>query len=556
MILALYLRLSKEDEDIVDESNSITNQRYILQKYVKEHPEFQGFRMQEYVDDGYSGKNFSRPGVTRLLEDVKSGRIYGIIVKDFSRFGRNHIEVGDYIEKIFPLLDIRFISVNNHFDSEDYEGTTPDMDVGFENLMYDYFSEENSIKIKNDLIKKRRRGNFMATSAPYGYIKSAHNRNQLIVDEEAAGVVRMIFEKYAECGVKAEVARYLNDNCILTPQEYAVEKGSVKHWRYEKEKKLWNGAIVGRILRNPVYIGNIVFHKTEALETASKLRKYIPREAWEMCEGTHEAIITNELFEYANKSGYEKNKGERHEDGTGRDQNNKKTGSTDYDPEIYCEGTKRRRGSKDSPIKGIVKCGGCGHHMVRRNRLKASYYCRHYYEVKSPGCCPHNIKEDELIELVRDAVCKLAVLAVDSNELMELYIEKYEKEESRVKKEKLQIQDKIEKCKDENFCLYDRFRNGEIKKEIFQELRQKNLNLIAMYQKNLDSYETGEDLGKTKKREIQLLLKGKEQITELTKEMVESLITEIYVYDKRRIKIVFKFMDDLDNLQKITGFDI
>ena len=146
MIMALYLRLSKEDGDMIDESNSITNQRFILRKFVAERPEFDSYEIKEYIDDGFSGKNFERPGIQELLEDVRSGKVFGIIVKDFSRFGRNHIEVGNFIEKIFPLLDVRFIAVNNSFDSKDYIGTTPDMDVAFENLMYDYFSEENSVK--------------------------------------------------------------------------------------------------------------------------------------------------------------------------------------------------------------------------------------------------------------------------------------------------------------------------------------------------------------------------------------------------------------------------
>ena len=120
MILALYLRLSKEDKNVVDESNSITNQRHVLHKYVEDRPEFGGYELREYVDDGYSGKNFDRPGVKRLLQEVKEGKIYGIIVKDFSRFGRNYMEVGEYIEKIFPLLSIRFISLNYNFDSASY----------------------------------------------------------------------------------------------------------------------------------------------------------------------------------------------------------------------------------------------------------------------------------------------------------------------------------------------------------------------------------------------------------------------------------------------------
>ena len=193
MIMALYLRLSKEDGDMVDESNSITNQRYILRRFVEQRPEFDSYEIKEYIDDGFSGKNFERPGVQNLLEDVKSGKVHGIVVKDFSRFGRNHIEVGNYIEKIFPLLDIRFIAVNNSFDSKDYIGTTPDMDVAFENLMYDYFSEENSVKIKNDLMGRRMRGNYLATFAAFGYKKSPSDHNRIIVNEEAAAIVRIIF---------------------------------------------------------------------------------------------------------------------------------------------------------------------------------------------------------------------------------------------------------------------------------------------------------------------------------------------------------------------------
>ena len=290
MILALYLRLSKEDGDMIDESNSITNQRLILRKFVEQRQEFEGFEIKEYIDDGFSGKNFERMGVQELLEDVKSGKVFVIIVKDFSRFGRNHIEVGNYIEKIFPLLDVRFIAVNNSFDSKDYKGTTPDMDVAFENLMYDYFSEENSVKIRNDLMGRRKRGKYLATFAAFGYKKSPSDHNRIVIDEEAAAIVRMIFEKYAECGIKAEVARFLNQKDIPTPQIYAVKSGSTYQWKYQGEKKVWNGSIIGRILKNEMYVGNTVFHKKETVEVGSRKTKCLPKEEWEVCEATHEPI--------------------------------------------------------------------------------------------------------------------------------------------------------------------------------------------------------------------------------------------------------------------------
>lgn len=298
MIMALYLRLSKEDGYLVDESNSITNQRYRLRSYLEDIPELKHYQIKEYVDDGYSGKNFDRPGVTQLLEDVKSGKVYGIAVKDLSRFGRNHVEVGNYIEKIFPLLDVRFIAVNNHFDSADYLGTTPDMDVSFQNLMYDYFSVENSIKIKNDLFSKRTRGKYMATFAPYGYKKSEKDHNRLLPDEDAA-----------------EVARYLNDKNIPTPQEYAKRKGIAEHWK-------------------------------------------------------------------------------------------------------YC-----------IPQKGSRRGG---------------------------------IKEDGLIRIVKDAIIRQAVLAADLKELLKLHNDMVKQQEQRLEEERVKIQDKLQKYKNENFALYERYKAGEI----------------------------------------------------------------------------------------------
>ena len=463
MILALYLRLSKEDGDMVDESNSITNQRLILRKFVEQKPEFAGFEIKEYIDDGFSGKNFERPGVQELLEDVKSGKVSIIIVKDFSRFGRNHIEVGNYIEKIFPLLDVRFIAVNNSFDSKDYKGTTPDMDVAFENLMYDYFSEENSVKIKNDLMGRRKRGKYLATFAAFGYKKSPTDHNRIVIDEEAAAIVRMIFEKYAECGIKAEVARYLNQKDIPTPQIYAVKSGSTYQWKYQGEKKVWNGSIIGRILKNEIYVGNTVFHKKETIEVGSRRTKCLSKDEWEVCEGTHEPIISKELFEYVNSM-------------DARTSSIKKLADREnLDKTVYCEGEKRKRGSADSPVKGLVKCGGCRHNMQRRSRLNASYYCRYYYETKQEGCCPENVKETELIAVVLSAIRNQAMLAGEMGRLQDLYNNQFRERVKADQEQKNQLQEQLQKLTDSNFSLYESYAKGEIDADCF--FRKKKITI-------------------------------------------------------------------------------
>lgn len=552
MIMALYMRLSKEDDEVMDESNSITNQRYILRRYIERMPELSHYQLAEYIDDGYSGKNFERPGIGRLLEDVKSGKIYGIAVKDFSRFGRNHIEVGNYIEKIFPLLDIRFIAVNNHFDSVDYLGTTPDMDVAFENLMYDYFSEENSIKIKNDLFHKRMRGKYMATFAPYGYKKSPKDHNKILIDEEAATVVKLIFSLYEECGVKAEVARYLNEKHIATPQEYAKRKGIAKHWKYEQEKKFWNGSIIGRILKNPIYIGNTVFHKKEVVEVGSKRTRCLPQDEWKTCENTHEGIIQKKQFEWVNSEEFKAgNRAVRNK--IGNHSAITEEGTKGYDSVVYCEGEKRKRGDKDSPIKGIVKCGGCRHNMIRRNRRNASYYCRHYYEIKAPECCSENVKEIELIQIVREAISRQAALFADRKELSKLYRDSAKQEKEEMEKEQEFLRNKIQKCKNENFSLYEQYKNEEIDSYKFQEQRQKNLRMMEVYQQQLGQYSGDNVETSLDGSDILLLLEGKENLSELTKETVDQLVSAIYVYGNGRVEIVFKFKDELESFLEFTN---
>ena len=535
MIMALYLRLSKEDGDMVDESNSITNQRYILRRFVEQRPEFDSYEIKEYIDDGFSGKNFERPGVQNLLEDVKSGKVHGIVVKDFSRFGRNHIEVGNYIEKIFPLLDIRFIAVNNSFDSKDYIGTTPDMDVAFENLMYDYFSEENSVKIKNDLMGRRMRGNYLATFAAFGYKKSPSDHNRIIVNEEAAAIVRIIFEKYAEYGVKTEVARYLNRQGIPTPQIYAMKNGCSYQWKYHEEKKLWNGSIVGRILKNELYVGNTVFHKKETAEIGSRKTKCLPREEWKVCEGTHEPIISKELFELVNNKDFKKQNiailTEKEDKGL-------------LDKTIYCEGEKRRRGSMDSPIKGFVKCGGCKHNMQRRSRLNVSYYCRYYYEAKSKECCPENIKETELLGIVLSAIKHQAIMEGEADRLQELYRLQLRDRMKENQEGKKQFQEKIQELTDKNYLLYERYAKGEINVDQFMQAKENNNKLIEAYKTELQAYQSEETISLEEKPCSLNLLEGKENLTELTKELVRQLIDAIYVYSSKRIEIIFKFQDE------------
>lgn len=541
LILALYLRLSRDDDDAGDESNSISNQRLIIQGFLKGKPEFSDYQIQEYVDDGYSGKHYDRPGIKRLLNDVRAGKVYGILVKDISRFGRNHIENGDYIEKIFPLLNVRFIAINNEYDSKNGLGLTPEPGVTFENLIYDFYSEDTSKKVKHALLVRRQSGKYLAAFAAFGYEKDKRDHNHLVIDQKAAAVVAFIFSKYAETKVKAEVARILNEEGIPTPQEYMNLKGLHYSWRYKETEKLWTGSIVGKILRNQTYAGNSVVRKTEVSKVGTDIRKRIPRDEWQIVPNTHEAIISKELFEMVNQPEfglYKANKKVSHVNDT-----------------VYCEGIKRKRSVGISPIKGLVKCGGCRHHMQRRDRMNASYYCRFYYELHHQSCYQGGISESQLIELVLTAVRNWIDTIADVKQLYDL---QYEMEKQRYQKIEQYIKNtnvKISQLQRENFLLYEKYTDGSIDKEKYLSEKGRNQKTVELLQKELKNNELRMMEPKVPEHKIFTLIDGIETVQVLTRELAEQLISDIYVYNDQRVEVMFRFQDELDGLRESGNYD-
>lgn len=219
----IYLRLSKEDGD-KEESDSITNQKELIYEYLKSRDDIRIHEVR--VDDGYSGVNFDRPAFQQMLEDIKSGKVNCVVTKDLSRFGRNHIEVGKYLEKIFPYLGIRFIAVNDNYDSILSDTQTDHIIIPFKNLINDAYCRDISIKIRSNLEVKRKKGNFVGAFAPYGYWKSETDKSRLEIDEEAAETVRRIFRMYLQGNSAYRIAEILNTEDALTPMDYKKEHGS------------------------------------------------------------------------------------------------------------------------------------------------------------------------------------------------------------------------------------------------------------------------------------------------------------------------------------------
>jgi DNA invertase Pin-like site-specific DNA recombinase len=258
--VALYIRLSAADEDNDGESDSVVNQRDLLNHYIASSIEFSESKVLTFVDDGYTGTNFDRPAVKQMLEKARKGQVHCIIVKDFSRFGRNYIEVGEYLEQIFPFLDVRFISVNDRFDSRNNAGFTAGFDVAFKTFLHSLYSKDISFKVKNGRRAKAEKGEHLCKLAPYGYPKSKTEKNKLVVDEETSGIVRYVFELALNGLTQSEIAKQLNSENIDTPLVHRKNKGThtSRGWTAKAEVNHWTTANVGKILRDIRYAGTMV----------------------------------------------------------------------------------------------------------------------------------------------------------------------------------------------------------------------------------------------------------------------------------------------------------
>ena len=349
-ILAAYLRLSKSDteKEENDESNSITNQRLLIQNYLSCHPEFQDMPYREYIDDGFTGTNTKRPAFQKLLSHVRAGKISTVIVKDMSRFSREFIVLGDYVEQIFPMLHVRFLSINDRYDSaSSLLSPTDTLNAAIQSLVYNYYSRDLSKKRCLSVKSRMKNGKFIGP-APYGYV-SNYQEHRYEIDPEAAQVVRTIFQMAADGKRPTDIANYLNSKKISPPGKYNLEHPELKKTgnHYKTAQPLWNYHTVSRILKNPVYYGTLELGKSyesQPMRTGQKDRSVIT------IEHAHEPVITNELFEKARKA----------------------QEYTSHDPR------KRISLPVETPLAGFLSCGYCGLKMHYRPAGKTAYCQRSF----------------------------------------------------------------------------------------------------------------------------------------------------------------------------------
>ena len=296
---AIYVRLSKEDGDKV-ESDSIVNQKELIRQYLTDKPDIEVHSVR--VDDGYSGANFDRPAFQQLLKDIRSGQIDCVIVKDLSRFARNFVEAGRFLDQEFPLYGVRFIAINDGYDSIQRKGGADDIVLPFKNLVNDAYCRDISVKIRSQLEVKRKKGDFIGSFAVYGYLKDPNDRHKLVIDEYAADVVRDIFKWKLEGLSQQRIAERLDDHGILSPMEYKRYCGMKYKSGFQiNPKARWTAVAIGRILKNEFYVGTLVQGKRSTPNHKIKKLMQKPENEWVCIEHNHEPIIEREIFDTVNR---------------------------------------------------------------------------------------------------------------------------------------------------------------------------------------------------------------------------------------------------------------
>ena len=289
-IVGMCVRLSRDDER-AGESLSIENQKAILSDYIAE----QGWTLYDtYVDDGISGTTFERPGVKRLLDDAKQGVINTILVKDMSRFGRNYIMVGQYLDYVFPTFGIRFVALSDNIDTENKD--TPAMDMmPITNVFNEWWAATTSKKLRAVRIKNAKEGKNGMSHPPYGYVIGTDEKRTLQVNEETAPIVKRIFEMRASGLTPRKIADILNVEKVLTPNDYRISTTGINGVR--NPSHLWHTAVLRTLLSNQAYIGNLVQHKSTTISYKNHKWHRRPEEEWIIIENAHEAIISKELWD-------------------------------------------------------------------------------------------------------------------------------------------------------------------------------------------------------------------------------------------------------------------
>jgi len=520
---ALYLRLSLPDSGKKD-GESIVNQQDMLEQYVAAHPELTLQKV--FVDNGETGVDFVRPAWNDLMSECRAGKINCIVVKDLSRVGRNYIETGELLEKILPLLGVRLIAVTDGYDSIDLT-TGKQLVANLKNLVNDIYSRDISRKVAASAQTRRKQGLFCGAYPMYGYLKDPGDNHKIVVDPEAAPIVRQIFQWKADGVGSAAIARKLNEAGVLSPNTYRFRKGIVKDRKHEHA--LWSISNIRNILRSPMYLGHMTQGKSSKSIAEGRTKKSLVKESdWVIVENTHEPIVTQEIFDVAHTVMDSRTMSYKSVQGKNTDVTN---------PQI---------------LKGLVYCGDCCAPLFLNKKVKDdyvywTYQCRTNTMIMA---CPRKyVHEAAVIEAVYDAIRAEIHKCAD---IMGI-IEKLNNESSH-KKRLARYDVEIEVAEREVKRI------ASLRQALYEDYAAKVLT-VSEYQFATTKYDS--DTEKHKQR-IDAAKREKAEYTqistptnkwlaavsrfmdnkELTAEMVQALVERIEISNYNKVKVRFRFRDE------------
>ena len=531
-----YARLSIfETRDRAD-SEALQNQKELLRQYIVNAPELQLVGI--FEDNGQTGTNFDRAGFETMMETVRSGRANCIVVKDLSRFGRDYVEAGNYLEHIFPFMGVRFISISDGYDSAD--ATTADcLTVALKNMVNQMYSKDISRKSGSVLREKMRRGEFIGAFASYGYRKDPADGHRIVIDPEAAGVVREIFRRKLEGQSDTAITRWLNTAGVPSPGCYRYQKGIILDKRFARYKP-WIVKSVKNILRNEVYLGCMVQGRRRSEFYAGRPDKRLPRDEWTVVENTHEPIISREDFDAVQAICAEKNAAYH-----------ARLGKYDY------------LGKSENILKGLVYCSDCGRPMVRYKQVSHGKRVSYYYQCPSyaamlekSGCSYKFLPEDLLLDSLEQVIQKEIEQAVDMTVLarrlsarvsgktgqgammlkkLNAQLERVEETRRNAMRDYLSGQmaqmdyELLKEC-----CMGEA---EELKKQIFDLREQQRYQAETLTEKNPWLAAFG----------------GLGRPFHLTKELAASLIERVTIYENNRVEVLLRFRDEREQLLAAAG---
>lgn len=523
----LYIRLSRDDGDKM-ESNSVTNQREILKEHLKLHPDIELYDF--YVDDGWSGTNFDRPGFIRMMEDIYAGKVNCVIVKDLSRFCRNASEGGQYLDNVFVRLRVRFIALNNGIDtaSGNMNAATQLISVGVTNVINESVAATTSVNVRGTLNVNRQQGKFIGSFSTYGYLKDPEDYHKLIIDEEAAPVVRMIFDKFISGMSIMGIAKELNSMGIPNPSTYKKLKGfNYRHPVGEKNDGMWPDSSVRRVLTNEMYIGNMVQGKNTTVSYKIHQCRAIPKEDWIRVMGTHEPIIDLETFQKAQSL---------------------------FNRHI-------RKSPKENEVQllaGFVRCAKCGRIMCKKTN-RHSYGTYHYYrcvtnnKMKTGGCIKQSIRIDKIEKAVLTLLQTTVATCIEYEKLLDQinHSEGRQTQSSHLHRMLKTQQAEREKCMRAMVDLYPDWKSGFLSQEEYLTIKANLNEKIASLDEMIQNLEqTADQYAKGVDQENGFIAHFRKYgtITELTRSMLVELVKEIKIHEGGRLEITLNFQDEYAQL--------